>query len=229
VHVAIVVYLIGPSSVGKSTAAAYLQDAGEATWRDLDAWMQQAGFPSRDWPPIAPLFAELEASADTLPVIVDIGAGHQYMECDYGDSGLRDWLSERSSRVIVVAADPSEVCARNQYHRNLGSFLACEYAPERRALYAIAGTQVVVTGMTKEASVAAVADAFRRVVLNQGTIEASRRPDLMNCLASGPPPRSPRASRITPQRRYAILASGSGALSGTHGNRTRAEGRIRPE
>src|SRR5208282_3747310 len=67
VHVAIVVYLIGPSSVGKSTAAAYLQDAGEATWRDLDAWMQQAGFPSRDWPPIAPLFAELEASADTLP------------------------------------------------------------------------------------------------------------------------------------------------------------------
>jgi len=164
--VAIVVYLIGPSSVGKSTSATHLQDAGEASWLDLDAWMQHAHAPSYEWPPIASLFAELEARKATLPVIVDIGAGNQDMERRYGDTGLRYWLRERSSRVIALDADPSEVCARNPHHGgNLQSFVALEYAPERLVLYAVAGIKLVVTGMSKEATVSAVTDAFRSLVL----------------------------------------------------------------
>jgi hypothetical protein len=95
------------------------------------------------------------------------------MERRSGDSGLRYWLSERSSRVIVIDADPSEVCGRNPHHGgNQRSFDALEYAPERLALYAVAGTKLVVTGMSKEATVSAVTEAFRRVVLTR-RVEAS--------------------------------------------------------
>lgn len=174
-RVAIVVYLIGPSSVGKSTAAAHLADAGEATHLDLDDWVQKyASPPSYDWPSIAPLFAELETRKATLPVVVDIGAGSQDMERRCGDCGLRNWLSERSSRVISLDADPSEVCARNPYHGgDQRSFDTYECAPERLALYAVAGIKLVVTGMSKEATVSAVTDAFRSIVAELVRIRAS--------------------------------------------------------
>jgi len=108
----------------------------------------------------------------TLPVIVDIGAGSQDMERRSGDGGLRYWLSERSSRVISLNADPSEVCARNPHHGgNQRSFKYFEYAPKRLALYAVAGIKLVVAGMSKEATVSAVTDAFRCVVLTQRMIE----------------------------------------------------------
>ena len=52
-------------------------------------------------------------------------------------------------------------------------FMATDkYAPERLALYAVAGTKLVVTGMSKEATVSAVTEAFRRVVLTR-RVEAS--------------------------------------------------------
>ncbi len=50
-----------------------------------------------------------------------------------------------------------------------------EYAPERLALYAVAGTKLVITGMSKEAAVTAVTDAFREVVRTQTTIERSEQ------------------------------------------------------
>ena len=160
--------------MGKSTAATHLADAGEATHLDLDAWVQDTKAPSYDWPSIAPLFAEVEAMTASLPVIVDIGAASQDMERHSGDSGLRYWLNERSSRVIAIDADPSEVCGRNPHHGgNQRSFDALEYAPERLALYAVAGTKLVITGLATAASVSAVTDAFRRIVLTQRMIEGS--------------------------------------------------------
>ena len=174
--IAIVVYLIGPSSVGKSTAATHLEDVGEATQLDLDAWIQNSGAGSYDWPPIASLFAEAEPMKAPLPLIVDIGAGSQDMERRSGDSGLRCWLNERASRVILIDADPIEICGRNPHHGGKQeSFNALEYAPERLALYAVAGTKLVITGMSKEAAVTAVTDAFREVVRTQTTIERSEQ------------------------------------------------------
>ena len=108
----------------------------------------------------------------TLPVIVDIGAGSQDMERRSGDGGLRYWLSERASRVISLNADPSEVCVRNPHHGgNQRSFEYFEYAPKRLALYAVAGIKLVAAGMSKEATVSAVTDAYRCVVLTQRMIE----------------------------------------------------------
>lgn len=159
-----VIYLIGPSCVGKSTAAAHLADTGEVTHLDLDGWIRESRLSSYTWPTVEPLFAELEAAEATLPVILDIGAGTQDMEHSHGDRGLRHWLSQRSSRVVLVDAPPEEISGRNPHHGGSHqSFLRYEYAPERLLLYATAGTSVWVGALPQPDSVATVVEALRRV------------------------------------------------------------------
>ena len=167
----IVVYLIGPSQVGKTTIADLMAEAGEIVHVDLDRRLREVagGRPlievAQDRAVVQPMLDELETNPSGLATLVSIGAGTQDMDRRHGDTWLMTWLMARSSRVILVDGDRDELYRRSKVHEGYRDrFIALEYGPARTAVYEAAGTKVSVSGLSKDDAALIMTKAVRSVI-----------------------------------------------------------------
>jgi hypothetical protein len=152
-----IIYLLGPSGVGKSNAAQLLRsDQPELDVVDLDAEFTGHEF---DWDVIEPRVAQLhQQPVDGQPVVVDVGAGTQTL------SSFSAFLQGNRARVIVVTASPDQVVLRQPIpERDLREFIATEYVA-RQQLYCLAVVTVDVTGLGKEAAARLVVEGVNAVL-----------------------------------------------------------------
>jgi len=152
------VYLIGPSSVGKSyLAEAVALELGVES-RDSDHELNEVGL--RDWSKVR---AWLDA-LDGLAAIVDIGAGTQ----DSCGRELNVYLGQRRDRVILVVDDPHAAFGRNvrEGHRTLSEWENYRLVEiERRAdLYAVASVVIDFRTINRRLAPAALASVARRLI-----------------------------------------------------------------
>ncbi len=130
-----IIYLLGPSGVGKSNAVQLLRsDQPQLDIVDLDA-----DFPGRqfDWHAIEPRLAQLhQQPVDGRHVVVDVGAGTQTL------SEFSAFLRGAGALVIVVTAPPEQVVLRQPIpNRRVDEFITTEYAT-RQQLYGLAAVTV---------------------------------------------------------------------------------------
>jgi hypothetical protein len=166
-----VLYLIGPSNVGKSSAADQLAADAVVVHIDLDRLLAErdAARPlcavAQDWAIVGPVLAALDDQEADLPVVVTIGAGTQDMDREHRNRRLETWLRARSNRVIYVAGDPDELFARSEAHRgHRDRFDHLEYGPDRQRLYDGAGITVFVAGLERLESIRKIESAIREVL-----------------------------------------------------------------
>jgi hypothetical protein len=158
----VIIYLLGPSGVGKSNAVQLLRsDQPQLDIVDLDA-----DFPGRqfDWHAIEPRLAQLhQQPVDGRHVVVDVGAGTQTL------SEFSAFLRGAGALVIVVTAPPEQVVLRQPIpNRRVDEFITTEYAT-RQQLYGLAAVTVDVTGLGKEAAAQLVVDRVAAVLGSDGT------------------------------------------------------------
>lgn len=110
------IFVVGPSSVGKSELAKHAHDALGIDVFDLDAEFKGA---ERDWPPIERRLLELEKAG--TPVLVDMGAGTQ------DRPELRAFLRQRRDQLVLVWDDWQNAFARNVAAGHRGSGHAAQY------------------------------------------------------------------------------------------------------
>ena len=152
------VYLIGPSSVGKSYLAGAVALELDVESRDSDHELKEPGL--RDWSKVR---AWLDA-LDGLAVIVDIGAGTQ------GSCGpeLTVYLGGRRDRVILVIDDPHAAFGRNvrEGHRTESEWENYrELEIERRAeLYSVASVVIDFRAINRRLAPTALASVARRLI-----------------------------------------------------------------
>jgi shikimate kinase len=151
-----VVYLIGPSRVGKSSAGRRLAKAGRATHVDLDDELVRAD-PRRpriavtqDWGLVVGVLEEIESRRSGPPIVVSIGAGTQDMDRQRGEPLLEEWLRTRTWRVIAIQGDREELFRRNTVHEDRDVHDRLEYGPKRLRLYRLAGSTVDISGLDEE-------------------------------------------------------------------------------
>src|SRR5947208_852474 len=97
------VYLLGPSSVGKSHLCVEVARELGITVRDLDT---ELGVPALlNWSCVSPWLESVSGE----PALVDIGAGTQHA-CG---AELARYLVPRRDRVVLVMDDPEAAFARN--------------------------------------------------------------------------------------------------------------------
>jgi hypothetical protein len=140
------IYLIGPSGVGKTSCARIASMLLDAQPHNMDELCKGREF---DWPFCHDVLANLE-NQDHLGQttgIVDIGAGTQTLP------QLRDFLSARTSRVILFDAPPFEVIKRNPLGigRSPHEYESTEYV-SRRDLYSTAARVLDVTRKSQAAA-----------------------------------------------------------------------------
>ncbi len=135
-------YLIGPSGVGKSSCGRHAACVlPRVRFESLDNLCKGQEF---DWIACRCALDDLEATADPeLTVIIDIGAGTQTRP------ELVQYLDARAENTILLHAPPEEVIRRNPLgpSRDILEFRQTEYA-SRRLLYKVARRVVDVTGLT---------------------------------------------------------------------------------
>lgn len=142
------IYLIGPSSIGKTCCAEYAcRLLLNTTHVDLDKRCSGMQF---DWPfcEAALLRIREESQTNRQHTVVDIGAGTQTRP------ELIDYLRPRKQNVLLVWAQPHEAFARNRdvvLTRSLLQYEACEYT-SRAQLYSLTEHKIDVTGQSKEKS-----------------------------------------------------------------------------
>lgn len=138
-----IIYLIGPSGVGKSSAVALLHDEHpEILVIDIDS---EYLFKGISWDVIQNRLITLgERQADDGHVVVDIGASAQVW------SALHTFLQETKANGLLVIAPPEEVILRNPLgpDRDFPGFMQMEYV-ERADLYELASATVDVTGLDR--------------------------------------------------------------------------------
>ncbi len=126
------IYLIGPSGVGKSSCARLAARSLPVEHVNLDELCRGRQF---DWGFCHQVLARIERDFSPKDVlgIADIGAG---IQCS---PELQQYLSNRRDRVLLIFAPAPEVIARNPLgpDRSLAEYLAREYS-SRAGLYAIA-------------------------------------------------------------------------------------------
>ncbi len=125
------IFVIGPSSVGKSHLCAKAAAELRLPHHDLDAELGDPGL--RTWS-----LVQGWLDAVTAPALVDVGAGTQH-SCG---EPLTAYLAERADRVILVTDDPERAFERNVVagHRRLDDldrYLEVEFR-QRQALYGVA-------------------------------------------------------------------------------------------
>lgn len=154
-----VVLVIGPSGVGKSTCAVFA--AGKLPGCqsfDLDKLVgQRAGVPACHLLGkvgadgflqccLREVGALLESGTDVVS-LVDVGAG----ALESHRAGA--WLSQHQGRTIAVVAPPDEVYRRGGWrnqNRSLDQFIGTEYSEYRKSLYKAATYQCDVKGLPVE-------------------------------------------------------------------------------
>lgn len=163
-----IIYLVGPSGVGKSNAVQLLR----SNQPQLDVLDLDAEFPARqfDWHVIEPRLTQLhQQSVDGRHVVVDVGAGTQTL------SDLSAFLRSVRALVIVVTAPPEQVVLRQPIpQRRLDEFITTEYAA-RRQLYGLAAVTVDVTGLGREAAAQRVVDRLAALLSSNATDDVPDR------------------------------------------------------
>ncbi len=146
----LIVYLVGPSGVGKSTAAEVLDRSEEDVQiLDIDRDLSHTW---SNWSILGARLASLHGEESDVHTVVDIGAGPQHFVPE-----LPAFLSESRATVLLIWAPPEEVIFRNPVpKRSPAEYLATEYE-SRTALYQLATSTVDVTGLAKD-------EAARKVV-----------------------------------------------------------------
>ena len=144
------IYLIGPSGVGKTSCARRASRLPGVEHLDLDDLCRGN---ESNWMICGPVLTNIESRRRDSPFtlrIVDIGAGTQTLP------QLRDYLSGRRERVVLIWGPESEVVQRNPLGpgRALDEYRQTEYL-SRQFLYSIAPYTIDVTGM-REAEVQVV-------------------------------------------------------------------------
>jgi hypothetical protein len=148
-----IIYLIGPSGVGKSNAVCLLRSqAPEVDVVDIDAEFPGQQF---DWDAIRPFLTQLHRlPADKHHTVVDVGAGTQTL------SEFYDFLREEQPPIVVVFAPHTEVIHRQPVHnRCLEEFLETEYT-KRASLYGLATVTVDVAGLSTDESARKIVDSI---------------------------------------------------------------------
>jgi shikimate kinase len=142
----VIIYLLGPSGVGKSNAANLLQlQKTEFSMVDIDEEFRGREF---DWNAIRPRLSQLhEQSVNDSRIVVDVGAGTQTLH------DLYKFLQKSQALVVVVTAPPEEVILRQPIcNRELAEFVRTEYTT-RAALFGLAKLTIDVGGLAgKEAA-----------------------------------------------------------------------------
>jgi shikimate kinase len=106
-------FIIGPSRVGKSTAARYVAGRlDRVAHHDLDLDVKPFRQPgvnpvitAQDWTVLHPILRAYESGIAEL-AIVDIGAGTQNM-VEHGHREILDWLARPQSFVVLLTAEPT--------------------------------------------------------------------------------------------------------------------------
>jgi hypothetical protein len=140
-------FVIGPSSVGKSSAASYAAAELGAHAIDSDDPLRHVPRPW-GWSLVASVIHQAEQETEGFLILV-IGAGAQ---AD-ATGPLAEYLRARSGATLLMIAGPSEVHERNErahrIGRSLPDFTRHEYW-ERADIYAAAGQLLDVSSMTEE-------------------------------------------------------------------------------
>jgi len=152
-----VIYLIGPSGVGKSGCARHAAEVlDRAVHADIDFMCRGREF---DWPTCRDAICRVEnrAGHEKLNVIVDIGAGPQ---CS---PELREYLFPKRTQVVLIFGPPEEVVKRNPLgpNRSIEEYRETEYA-RRIELYSVAAHSIDVGGKTQQRAQAEFVDYLLR-------------------------------------------------------------------
>jgi shikimate kinase len=128
-----IIYLIGPSGIGKSTQAAKAGEYFGVQVKSIDAICKGKEF---EWNFCRKTLKGIEK--DKSSCIVDIGGGTQTL------AGLTRFLSDKTNRVVLLIADPSELILWNPLGpgRNQAEFESTEYT-SRKELYFLAGHKII--------------------------------------------------------------------------------------
>lgn len=136
-----VVYVIGPSGVGKTSCASRASEALEIECVHLDRLASGNQF---NWSVCGSLLAGLEheRAGSGSSCLVDVGAGTQCLP------ELQHYLGTRPNRVILVWGPDLEVLQRNPMgpSRALEEFRQMEYI-SRESLYSLANHRIEVGGL----------------------------------------------------------------------------------
>lgn len=150
-------YLVGPSQVGKTTAAERLVGLGEITHVDLDRLVQEVDSARtlieavQDWALVGPVLNDLDAREATRVLVVTLGAGTQDRDREHQDHKLEQWLLGRRERVVLVEGDPDELFARSKSHRgNRSRFDLLELGNARLRIYRTALHVVSFAGVDED-------------------------------------------------------------------------------
>lgn len=145
------IYVIGPSGVGKGTLISPLRDRhSKLCFVDLDkAVKDKAGYNSvrrvlddykQDgfWRLCERVFCELsqESARDAVPRIIDVGAGA--LEADVG----RQYFIQHGAQVICVYAPAEQVYRRKERDISFPTFQDREYGPKRQKVYKAAARTI---------------------------------------------------------------------------------------
>lgn len=171
-EMSMVILVIGPSGVGKSTCVEYA--AGKLPGCrafDLDKLVgQRAGMPAYR------LLGEVGADGFLQSCQREVDAllsrAHVVSLIDVGAGVLEShraatWLSKHQGPTIAVVAPPDEVYRRGGWRnqdRNLGQFTKTEYSDYRQSLYRAATYQCDVKGLPVEAARTRFTDMIRNLL-----------------------------------------------------------------
>ena len=164
------IYLIGPSNVGKSTAAANLASSGLISHVNLDCELNRGRGDqnldisvAQDWAIVGPLLEKFESLTTSPPTLVDIGAGTQDRDRHHRDHKLENWLIERSDRVILIEGDSGTVF--NRYSGTKQNFDLLECGEARRRIYGTAYKVISFAGVDVRGSPNRLEEAVRALAM----------------------------------------------------------------
>lgn len=153
-----IVYLLGPSGVGKSNAVGLLRSQKPEFYVvDIDDEFRGQEF---NWAAIEPRMSQLhKLPGNERHVVVDVGAGTQTLP------GLYRFLQQAQVLVVVVTARPEEVILRQPIpNRALAEFRSTEYTA-RTPLFGLATLTIDVTGLTKKDAARTVVDQINKLLM----------------------------------------------------------------
>jgi|CZKF01.1.fsa_nt_gi hypothetical protein len=139
-----IIYLIGPSGVGKTSCACHAASMLKAEYRNLDKLCTGQQF---NWNVCRHSLDSIESESrlNNAFYMVDIGAGTQCLP------DLLQYLIPRRQRVILIWAPPSEVIRRNPLgaNRSREEYGRTEYI-SRKNLYSLAMHKLDVSCMSQD-------------------------------------------------------------------------------